>query len=231
MKILNFDTSLDKTYITLSDNGSILKSVVIENQEGKYHSAFLIPKLAEILAEFNLMVKDLDFIATNLGPGSFTGIRAGLTVARTLCQQANIKAIGFTSLEILSKINTSQKNTYVMLDARKDMAYVEVIAPNGEIIELPCAKLVEDVVNTIKNSDYFVVADEKMSEVLSNRSIEHVNYKAKNYDLGAFLNELANNFVKNNPDADYNWAKLKPLYIQPPPVTVNKVLVPRCQDV
>ena len=225
MKILNFDTSLDKTYITLSDNGNILVSEIIENQEGKYHSAFLIPELVKILGDFNLNIKDLDYIATNLGPGSFTGIRAGLTVARTLCQQAGVKAIGFTSLEILSKINTSQKNTLVMLDARKDMAYVEILSPAGQIIEKPCAKLVEDVINLIKKEDYFVICDEKMAQTLDNRAVEYVNYKAGDYDLGKYLNELAVAFAKTNPDYDYNWAKLKPLYIQPPPVTISKVKI------
>ena len=217
MKILNFDTSLDKTYITLSDNGNVLKSVIVENQDGKYHSAFLIPELAKILGQAGLMVKDLDFIATNLGPGSFTGIRAGLTVARTLCQQANIKAIGFTSLEILSKINNTQKTTLVMLDARKDMAYVEILSPDGQIIEKPCAKLVEDVVNIIKKG--------KMAQILENRNLKYTDYTSNNYDLGLFLNELTNDYVKVNKNADYNWARLRPLYIQPPPVSVVKAKI------
>ena len=46
--------------------------------------------------------KDIDMIATDIGPGSFTGIRACVTVARVLAQQLNIKAVGVSSLEILS---------------------------------------------------------------------------------------------------------------------------------
>ncbi len=48
--------------------------------------------------------KDLDCISIDIGPGSFTGIRACTTVARMLAQQLDIKAVGVSSLEILSKI-------------------------------------------------------------------------------------------------------------------------------
>ena len=113
MKILNFDTSLEKTYITLSNDDNEIISEIIENQQGRYHSAFLLPTLAKILREANLQMKDLDYIATNIGPGSFTGIRAGLTVARTICQQTDVKALGVSSLEILSKINADKSKTLV----------------------------------------------------------------------------------------------------------------------
>jgi len=222
MKILNFDTSLDKTYITLSADNVILKSRIIENQKEKYHSAFLIPEIAKILREFNLFISDLDYISTNVGPGSFTGIRAGLTVARTLCQQGNIKAVGFTSLEILSKINKTPEKSIVLLDARKDMAYVEILSSDGQIIERPSAKLLEEIINILNRDEYCVICDDKISDILANHEINHINYKLNNYDLGLFLNELTNDFVLKNKETDYNWAKLKPLYIQPPPVSIKK---------
>lgn len=222
MKILNFDTSLDKTYITLSVDNEILFSKIIENQENTYHSAFLIPTIVEILQNSGLQIKDLDYISTNLGPGSFTGIRACLVVARTLCQQFNIKALGVSSLEILSKINQTDKKTLVMLDARKDMAYLEIFDNNGQILQQPCAKLVSDILEIIKDGDYFVICDDKMSKILVENGIEYINYSIHNYDIGKFLNLYTQDFIKNNLDYDYNWAKLKPLYIQPPPVSKPK---------
>ena len=79
MKILTFDTSLDKTYVTLSDNEKILSDIIVENHNEKYHSAFLIPTIVSILKDNNLTMKDIDVIGTNIGPGSFTGIRACVT--------------------------------------------------------------------------------------------------------------------------------------------------------
>ena len=122
MNILAFDTCLDKTYITLNNDSKIVKSEVIFSDGENYHSAYLISTIVKVLKEGGLEPKDLDIIATDIGPGSFTGIRACVTVARVLAQQLNIKTIGVSSLEILSKILGD--NDMVILDARKNKAYV-----------------------------------------------------------------------------------------------------------
>ena len=122
MKILAFDTCLDKTYITLAEDDKILKSETIVSDGQNYHSAYLISTIVKVLKELNLTPKDIDMIATDIGPGSFTGIRACTTVARVLAQQLDIKAVGVSSLEILSKILGG--NDLVALDARKNKAYI-----------------------------------------------------------------------------------------------------------
>ena len=109
-------------YVVLRTEKEILTSKVVENTESKYHSAFLISTIKSILKENNLKPADLDAIGINIGPGSFTGIRACTTVARVIAQQLNIKAIGVSSLEILSKLGG--ENPIVALDARKNKAYL-----------------------------------------------------------------------------------------------------------
>ena len=84
MKILVFDTCLDKMYVTLSEDDKILSSEVVTNKDNKYHSAFLISTIKDVLKKNNLSPKDIDAIGTNIGPGSFTGIRACTTVARMI---------------------------------------------------------------------------------------------------------------------------------------------------
>lgn len=84
-----------------SDN--ILASEIVENQGGKYHSAFLISTIQEVLSKNNIKPEDIDLIATNVGPGSFTGIRACTTVARVMAQQLGCKVKGVSTLEILAK--------------------------------------------------------------------------------------------------------------------------------
>ena len=122
MNILVFDTCLDKMYVVLSVNGKILSSKVVENSKTKYHSAFLISTIRDVLFDNNISPKDLDVIGINIGPGSFTGIRACTTVARVMAQQLNIKAVGVSSLEILA--GAEKGNNLVALDARKNMAYL-----------------------------------------------------------------------------------------------------------
>ena len=196
---LAFDTCLDKMYAVLKKDGKILASKVVENRDNKYHSAFLISTLQEILSGNNVKPQDVNLIAVNIGPGSFTGIRACVTVARVMAQQLDCKAVGVSSLEILSKI--ANGNPLVALDARKDSAYLYY---DGKI---KGAVKLDDVKNIIATSKYDVITDDKLQPVLGGKS-----YQQGKYPLGEILAELA-----ENSNAEGNWRKLKPLYIQPPP--------------
>ena len=96
---LAFDTCLDKMYVTLVGGNDIIDSRVVVNHDEKYHSAFLISTIKEVLKRNNLEPENISLIATNIGPGSFTGIRACTTVARVMAQQLACKSIGISSLE------------------------------------------------------------------------------------------------------------------------------------
>ncbi len=199
MITLAFDTCLDKMYAVIKKDGKVLSSRVVENRDNKYHSAFLISTLQEIMSENGIVPKDIDLIATNIGPGSFTGIRACVTVARVMAQQLHCRAVGVSSLEILSKI--ADGNPLVALDARKDSAYLYC---DGEI---KGAVKLDDVKNVIATGKYDVITDDKLQPILGGKS-----YQQGKYSLGEILAELA-----ENTSAEGNWRKLKPLYIQPPP--------------
>ena len=205
MKILAFDTCLDKTYITLAEDDKVLKSETIVSDGQNYHSAYLISTIVKVLKELNLTPKDIDMIATDIGPGSFTGIRACTTVARVLAQQLDIKAIGVSSLEILSKILGG--NDLVALDARKNKAYIY----DGDIkgaIEL------EQVDELVKGRT--LITDNSLLERFSQFTDKAVSYQVSDYPLGEILAHLAYEKAIDNDKTD--WRKLKPLYIQPPPV-------------
>lgn len=201
MKILAFDTCLDKMYVVLKDGETLLASEIVENQGSKYHSAFLISTIQRVLSENNLKPQDVDMIATNIGPGSFTGIRACTTVARVMAQQLSCKVVGVSSLEILAK-SLGCDNPLVALDARKNSAYLYV---DGEI---KGAIQLEEVKNLIESGEYKVLTDDKLQPILGG-----VSYQQEKLPLGEILAELA-----QQKDTDGNWRKLKPLYIQPPPM-------------
>lgn len=206
MKILAFDTCLDKTYITLAEDDKVLKSETIVSDGQNYHSAYLISTIVKVLKKLNLTPKDIDMIATDIGPGSFTGIRACTTVARVLAQQLDIKAIGVSSLEILSKILGG--NDLVALDARKNKAYIY----DGDIkgaIEL------EQVDELVKGRT--LITDNSLLERFSQYTDKAVSYQVSDYPLGEILAKLAYEKANNHVE-DTDWRKLKPLYIQPPPV-------------
>ncbi len=222
MNILTFDTSLDKTYITLCDNDKIIIEKVISSTEEKYHSAYLIPTIVEILKEKKITMQDIKAIATNIGPGSFTGIRVCNTIARVFAQQLDIKLVGISSLEILSRINTSDKDSLILMDARKEKVYCAIYSKNGEEIETPKSILKEEILNLSKK-DYFIITDSSIYNYLKNNNISSVNFEAENYPLGKYLAEIAYKKLKENI-TDFNWAKVKPLYIQPPSISKPKAV-------
>ena len=207
VKILVFDTCLDKMYVTLAYDKKILTSKIVTNKDNKYHSAFLISTIKEVLQENNLTPQDIDAIGTNIGPGSFTGIRACTTVARMMAQQLNIQACGVSSLEILSKINKTDKPTIVALDARKNSAYLYLEN------EIKGAIQIEEIKQIIQEKDYFIITDDKMQKEFGG-----ISYQQNEYPLGEILAELVYNKIS---EKSCKWQELKPLYIQPPGVHVS----------
>jgi len=203
MNILVFDTCLDKMYVVLRNEDKILSSIIVENQGNKYHSAFLISTIKTVLQDNKLNPNNLDVIGINIGPGSFTGIRACTTVARVMAQQLNIKAIGVSSLEVLARL--ANINPLVALDARKNKVYLYKDNKIEGAIEI------EKAFEIIKNGNYDIITDNKMQEIFGG-----ISYQQGNYPLGEILSELVCERIKNS---DGNWAKLMPLYIQPPPVS------------
>ena len=204
MWMLAFDTCLDKTYVTLTDGVKFENKIILSNDKN-YQSAYLISTIVDILKEHGLEPKDLDCIAIDIGPGSFTGIRACVTVARMLAQQLNIKAIGVSSLEILSRVLGD--NDLVALDARKNKAYVY----DGKILG---AVELEEVDSIVKNRR--LITDNSLLERFNQHALEAISYQQGEYPLGEILAKIA--LEKLDAGADTNWRKVKPLYIQPPPV-------------
>ncbi|MBQ9245854.1 tRNA (adenosine(37)-N6)-threonylcarbamoyltransferase complex dimerization subunit type 1 TsaB [bacterium] len=221
MKSLVFDTCFNKTYIVLSENNKIIENVVIESNEQNYHSAYLIPRLRDILIKNNILIKDIDVMGIDIGPGSFTGIRAGITIARVLAQQFNTKLVGVPSLEILSKLNQGDNNTVVTTDARKNKVYFAKYKNGLEIVK-PCLIDKDELVSKI-SSDEYVITDRSISAYLNENSVLNYCYEDNDSNIGIYLSEITNEYINNKSD-DYNWAKVKPLYIQKPSITLPKAV-------
>ena len=199
--ILAFDTCLDKMYVVLKEEDKILSSQIVENQGEKYHSAFLVSTIQSVLSKNNKKPQDINLIATNIGPGSFTGIRACTTVARVMAQQLQCKAVGISSLEILAHASKAV-NPLVALDARKEKAYLYV---DGEI---KGAIPLEEVKELTESGKYTIITDNKLQPILGG-----ISYQQESMPLGEILAELA-----EKKDCEGDWRRLKPLYIQPPPM-------------
>ena len=219
MKILAFDTCFSKSYITLSIGSDIIQSKIIESNENNYHSVYLIPEIRNLLVKNNLSVKDLDAIGVNIGPGSFTGIRASVVIARVLCQQFNIKLAGVNSLTVLSNLNKDKNHTTVILDARKNKVYFGEYNNSSEISP-PCLIEKSELLLKIKPNS-FIISDCSIGNFLEQNGINYLNHEQINENYGMYLIKTVQEMLKNRNDG-YNWAQVRPLYLQKPSITKPK---------
>lgn len=112
MKTLFIDTHSERLDIAVIDDDKVFNKVLMAN---KSHSEIAIPTLQEVLNSAKLELKDIDEIIVVNGPGSFTGVRIGVTIAKTIAYSLNIKIKTVTSLEALG---ISESNPFDVISVK-----------------------------------------------------------------------------------------------------------------
>lgn len=135
MKILAFDTSNKPLSVAVVEDGKVLAHM--ESTEKKTHSVTLLPDIQSSLANANLSINDIDRIAVADGPGSYTGVRIAVTVAKTLAFTLNKPLVGISSLQLLAANGGDDKLCVPLMDARNDNAYSGVyLNKQGEVVNI-----------------------------------------------------------------------------------------------
>lgn len=97
MKILAIDTATEVCSVAILEDKDVILEKTLEAVNT--HSVSLMPLIKEVLFECKLNINDIDLFACDKGPGSFTGIRIGLSTIKAFCDVTNKSCIGVTSLE------------------------------------------------------------------------------------------------------------------------------------
>jgi len=100
MNTLLIDTHMNKVVMVLFENGQVIKK--IEEDSKQCHSVITMPKLEELLNSCDLDIRNIHEIIVVNGPGSFTGVRIGVTIAKTISFCLNIPIKVISSLEVLA---------------------------------------------------------------------------------------------------------------------------------
>ena len=124
MLILGLESSAKAASAALSRDGALLG----QNYQcaGLTHSRTLLPMAEQLLAETGLALRDIDAVAVSHGPGSFTGIRIGVSTAKGLCWGAEKPAIGVSTLEAMAWNGESAPEGSLIccaMDARRSQIY------------------------------------------------------------------------------------------------------------
>jgi len=124
--ILNIETATKNCSVSIAKNGETIVCKEIA-EEGYSHAEKLHVFIEEVIAEAKITVQDLTAIAVSQGPGSYTGLRIGVSAAKGLCFALNIPLIAVDTLQTLaSQAKVSEGKIIPMLDARRMEVYSAV---------------------------------------------------------------------------------------------------------
>lgn len=121
MKILSIETASKICAVALLENDKLIKEKLLEDENT--HSVKLMPLVDELLKHENVTIHDIDLFACDKGPGSFTGVRIGVSTVKAFLDVTNKKAVGITSLEALAYNSEKDGIICTMLDAKNGNIY------------------------------------------------------------------------------------------------------------
>jgi tRNA threonylcarbamoyl adenosine modification protein YeaZ len=125
MNLLAIDTAGSNFSLALYQNAEMLEIYISPHANNQ--AEMLVPEIEALLARHNFGYADLDFFAANVGPGSFTGLRIGLSVVKAWGLVLPAKAIAVTSLEAVAMLKGGGE---VVLDARRGQAFQQKFDAN-----------------------------------------------------------------------------------------------------
>ena len=139
MRVLAIDTALDACAAAVLDTShGITSSETLAMTRG--HAEALMPLIARVMDHAGLEFAELDRLAVTTGPGSFTGLRVGISAARGIALAASKPAVGLSTLSGLAApliAEDDSSNVVAALDARHDHVYLQVFGPNGRTLVSP----------------------------------------------------------------------------------------------
>jgi len=188
-----------------------------ELEDDKYrHSELLTSTIQDILYNEKINIKDLDAISIGVGPGSFTGLRIGFSVAKGLCYPHKIKLIGISTLKILANsLDSKSDNIIALINDKGNYFYLskynseldELIPPSIEFIDK------EFLNKMIDNSTTIVVNDISSYHLIGKIINKKVNL-IKNVISSSNMTSLSQKSFNNNEFEDIAYAE--PVYVKKP---------------
>ena len=157
MKILSIDTSSKICSVSILEDTDLIIEKHIDNE--LTHSQKLMPLIDEILKENNIELSDLDLFACSIGPGSFTGVRIGVSTVKAFNDVTNIPIVSVSSLESLAynTLNSNYKKdaklVLSIIDAKNDNVYYGLFKrdeDNFECVEELDAKNIDEMIEILK---------------------------------------------------------------------------------
>lgn len=185
MMILCLETSTPVCSVALCNSDGVV--ALKEGRETRSHASLLTVYIGEVLSEAGITVGDLEAISVSKGPGSYTGLRIGVSVAKGLAYALSLPLISVdTTLSMFYGITDSIRQKYdtdpgtlfvPMIDARRMEVYYSIFSADGKVIKGIAAEIIDD--NTFswidESSALLIFGDgaEKCMKVLKRKNVKY----------------------------------------------------------
>ena len=201
MICLFFDTSLETLKVTLTKDYNVIYDKEINSKND--HSSYLVPFINEAFKKNNIDFKDVDKIIVGIGPGSFTGTRISITVAKTYASSLNIPVIGISSLEQMI-YDVNGYDYYVpIIEEKNNNIYYSIYDKNKIRIQDDTYSNIDVLFSKLSklNSKVAIISN-------SNKIYEGYDCFNKSINVCEIIKNIYNNNEEKNPHL------LKPNYIK-----------------
>jgi len=210
--ILNIETSTKNCSVALAKNGEIVLCKEIA-EIGFSHAEKLHVFLEELLKETDLSFKDINAIAVSQGPGSYTGLRIGVSASKGLCYALDIPLIAVDTMQILANQVTVEEGIIIpMIDARRMEVFSAIFDKNHLKIRETKAEVLEEHSFAENKELIYIVGDcaAKAKTVLIN---DNFIFLEKNvYPSAKEMATLSYELFKQNTFVDV--AYFEPFYLK-----------------
>lgn len=154
--LLAIDTTSEFGSLALADGGRVLEEVALDSPDGFAH--ILFPEIERLLARHGAKITDIEGFASAAGPGSFTGVRVGLTAAKGLAEAAGRKVVAVSNLQALAWFGTRPLRAPI-IDARRGEIFGAVYDADLRLVAPEVVMKYEDFLHTLPAGDVEVIAD------------------------------------------------------------------------
>jgi tRNA threonylcarbamoyladenosine biosynthesis protein TsaB len=122
--ILAFDTCTLRGTLAVGTAGRPLSETYFETEKG--HAGWLMPRIDSMLRDLDMGPADVDVVAVGIGPGTFTGVKVGVSTAKSIALGLDVPLVGISTLDILAAGTSDESLTLSVLDAKQGRLYAAV---------------------------------------------------------------------------------------------------------
>lgn len=161
MRTLYIDTSSNYLYTGIVENDELL--IELQEKLEQNLSRDALPEIASMFNRINLRPTDIDKIIVVDGPGSFTGIRIGVTIAKVYASSLNKKITAISSLEAMATSFDKASYYVPIIDARRGFVYIAIYDKNGKEVLFPQhikLNILEEKLSQL--DDYLIITNDEI---------------------------------------------------------------------